>query len=103
MADKKWTQLSGTYTHLPPQGSNPDDMVIHLQIYGPYSANNIVLDDFSIQEMNGYSVTVRDTLNRVDLAKNVTGWTADFSQNEQRIFQLLPGAGLGASKWALYK
>ena len=90
VANKKWTRLSGEYTLTGSQGSQSNDMTIQLRIKGPYSAENIVLDDLSIQESGGYSVTVKDSLTGKVLAKNATGWTADFAKNEQRIFQLLP-------------
>ena len=101
LADKTWTRFTASYKHVPASAAKPA-MSIQLKVYGDYSANNIVIDDFSVREVGSPLMRVTDVVNNRMIGKDLSGWTDSFQQNEQKIFKLEPEVSSGVESSLFY-
>jgi beta-galactosidase len=89
LPEQTWVPFSGTFSFSNAAAEHPDELRVVLKVYGPYSATNLLFDDISVREEGTEPVTVVDVTEGQTVVEQATGWTADFAQNQQRIFRLV--------------
>ncbi len=95
LQDKSWTSFSGDFTFSNTAADYTNELRVLLKVYGTYAATNIAFDDISILEDGASPVDVVDVTANALIGTAITSWSADFEQNEQRIFKLTGGEGPG--------
>jgi hypothetical protein len=89
-----WTHYSTVYTQNGPSGM----MGIFLAVYGGYSVNNIVLDNFSVKDTasaapppSGTSLwDITEMTTGRTIGTGINSWTDYFGQNQQMIYKVAP-------------
>ena len=101
VTDGVWTQFTASYTHLATSASQPE-MALILRVNGPYSAENIILDNVSVREAGSLPAMVTEVMSGRTLGAGVTGWVDDLALNEQKIYRLDGEDSSAAREWTLY-
>ncbi len=84
---QKWICYSAMVHNQPGTGKSAA-MKVELKLSGGYEAANISLDKVSVLEESATKVSVSEIVEGQDLGRGITGWTFDFEQNDQRIFEI---------------
>lgn len=99
--DGEWIELAAQYQHLGGAAA-PNDLLVQVQLLGAQSFDHLDIDLISVREAGAPLVDVRDVVADEPIAERAAHWTAEFVENEQRIFEVRPAQGPPAAvpSWA---